>query len=313
MHTVTCRHNSSPIKQASCSSRTGLQSQMLVATITIWTFWMSEHVSAHLRHTIITKLPVCPSCRAITTVVTRTVSSALFAFAGAERPCRGCGCWRLYGHGGRAGPPPARHAVAAAAWTRRHAGRSAVHPPTRSASRIHVALYFMHQRLDAETPCLEHGKIRSTNHRNWSGAFRACTALANCTCHRHSLACAVDAGVRAHGGALTQLQNIKAPYTPFPVGSRLCHSGSGLLGCHVVTDIPMALSGAAASAPCGVRVTHTAAESHRRSAARWVRSVISDDYAAHMFALVKPRRYLMDMLLLWCSHKLTTCSETGNL
>ena len=54
-----------------------------------------------------------------------------------------------------------------------------------------------------------------------------------------------SAGLRVHGGTLTQLQIVKAPFPPIPVGSRLCHSGSGLLGCHVVTDVPMALCGAA--------------------------------------------------------------------
>ncbi len=57
-------------------------------------------------------------------------------------------------------------------------------------------------------------------------------------------ACSAGAGLRAHGGTLTQLQIVKAPFPPMPVGSRLCHSGSGLLGCHVVTDVPMALCGA---------------------------------------------------------------------
>ncbi len=61
--------------------------------------------------------------------------------------------------------------------------------------------------------------------------------------------CCFGAGLRAHGGTLTQLQIVKAPFPPMPVGTRLCHSGSGLLGCHVVTDVPMALCGAAPAPP----------------------------------------------------------------
>ena len=49
------------------------------------------------------------------------------------------------------------------------------------------------------------------------------------------------AGLKLDGGPLTGLQTARAPH--LVLGGRKFHHGSGFLGCHVVTDVPMILSG----------------------------------------------------------------------
>ena len=188
-------------------------------------------------------------------------SCACAVSAGPKRYRRGGGCRRLHVHGGRAGPPPAWHAVAAAAGACRHAGSRTVHPHARCA---HVAL-----PSPASEACrLERIQVTATHtllacpRGQLTSSFclplsRMCPALG---------ACSAGAGLRAHGGTLTQLQIVKAPFPPMPVGSRLCHSGSGLLGCHVVTDVPMALCGAVPTAAWSWSVLRASGVKHMKAA-----------------------------------------------
>ena len=63
-------------------------------------------------------------------------------------------------------------------------------------------------------------------------------ALDACCRVREGLA---RAGLKLDGGPLTGLQTARAPH--LVLGGRKFHHGSGFLGCHVVTDVPMILSG----------------------------------------------------------------------